>query len=199
MEKFSYAYEFYKENIYELDDIKFYENKVKEAEKVEEYYSKILPNISIIRPYIIMSYKLEKVIGYKNRVRYVRGLIYASDYIDFNDAANITSDINMFYEKGLIIPKFKKTSIWNVMEYVESSNYTKILSGNIDELIKLEEDYDEELSDEELEIENNLKNMASDNSVEIDSKNMEALSKIAKENEENSLSDTKTDDDNIES
>ena len=142
MEKFSYALEFYRENLYSLDNVNFFEKKVKEAEKIENYFSKLIPNIEYIRPYILMSYRFEKILGYENRIRYIRGLVYASDYIDFYDAYNIPKDLDYFTEIGLCNLDLTKQSLWGYTSYIYSSNTDEALLDIISPLDNKENEED---------------------------------------------------------
>lgn len=49
MEKFSYGLEFYKNNIYKLEDTNLFKRKVKEAEKIEKVLFNTLSNIELVR------------------------------------------------------------------------------------------------------------------------------------------------------
>ena len=196
MEKFSYAVEFYREGIFDLDNVELFKRKVEEAQKIENYFSKLVPNVSFIRPYILNSYKFEKIIGYVNRIRYVRGLIYASDYIDFEDVLAVADDIKIFYENGLLDEDSKKSSLWKELEYIETSNYDKILSGyNYDD--------EEELEDEDsFEIDEKLVDLLNNNQIELQSEEMNNLVKIFEDEMNGSNCDEEYeedfDDDNIE-
>lgn len=85
MEKFSYGLEFYKNNIYKLEDTNLFKRKVKEAEKIEKVLFNIIPNIEIVRKYVFRSYCFDKKIAFKDRVNFIKGLILADSVIDYND------------------------------------------------------------------------------------------------------------------
>ena len=53
MEKFSYALEFYNRSLYSLDDTNLFKRKIKEAEKIERVLFDIIPNIDLVRKYIL--------------------------------------------------------------------------------------------------------------------------------------------------
>ena len=166
---FSYALEFYKEGIFSLDDISTFKRKVKEAEEVDKYFSKIVPNINFVRPYILNSYKLEKKIGFKNRTRYVRGLIYASDYIDMTDINNIPNDVELFKQSGKGYLNLEKDTTWSFTGYDKKDNEEYFEDPD--------EDYDEDV----------VSDLAKENEVEIDSKIINTLSKEATESKEEKI------------
>ena len=45
MKRFSYDLEFYKNNLFDLDNIKLFKRKVKEAKEIESFFWNIIPNI----------------------------------------------------------------------------------------------------------------------------------------------------------
>ena len=161
---FSYALEFYKEGIFSLDDISTFKRKVKEAEEVDRYFSKIVPNINFVRPYILNSYKLEKKIGFKNRTRYVRGLIYASDYIDMSDIDSLPNDVELFEQSGIGYLDLERDTAWSYTGYDKRENEEYFENS--------EEDYDEDV----------VSDLAKENEVEVDPKILDTLSKEAAEN-----------------
>ena len=164
---FSYALEFYREGIFSLDDLSTFKRKVKEAEEVDKYFSKLVPNINFVRPYIINSYRFEKNIGFKNRIRYVRGLIYASDYIDMSDIDCLPNDVELFEQAGIGRLDLEKDTAWSYTGYDKEETEAYF-----------EDDYDEDYVDE----------IASENEVEVDPKTLNALSDSAtKEEESNSV------------
>ena len=61
MEKFSYGLEFYKNNIYKLEDTNLFKRKVKEAEKIEKVLFNTIPNIELVRKYVLRSYYFHKI------------------------------------------------------------------------------------------------------------------------------------------
>lgn len=111
MGKFSYTLELYKNNIFGIDnesDQKKLLNAAKDAEKIEKYFSNV-PNVDLLRENIILSYKFDKYIDYKDRINFIRGLVYGRRYIDISDIYDFLDSINeepvryestIFHEKG---------------------------------------------------------------------------------------------------
>ena len=104
MKKFSYELEFYKRELFSLDNIPLFKRKVKDAYEVEKYFAKVLPNVQYVRKYILRSYALNKKYERLNRIRYIKGLIYASNYIDFNDIEDFSE-----YIEDVLYPDIKSS------------------------------------------------------------------------------------------
>lgn len=87
MEKFSYTLELYKSKIFNIDTDEECEKLKKasqDAEKIESYFSNV-PNKEILRENIILSFWFNKHMDYKDRINYIRGLVYSRRYIDYKD------------------------------------------------------------------------------------------------------------------
>ena len=80
MANFDYANVFYKNKIFSLSDVNLFRNKVEEAEKIDNFFLYVIPNMNHIRDYIIYSYIFEKNLAIEDRINYIKGLVYASDY-----------------------------------------------------------------------------------------------------------------------
>ncbi len=174
MEKFSYGVEFYKRGLFSLDNIPLFKRKVKDADEVEKYFAKVLPNVQYVRKYILRSYVLNKKYEKLNRIRYVKGLIYAANYIDFNDIQDFSEYIDEVLYPDIKSSLFEYTNFDNNednpslfeqdLEYkVHSSVLSTIPSiqqeyeyelyiGNTDnEEYSEDDDENEDVSDEELD------------------------------------------------
>ena len=137
MVKFDYANRFYQNNIFSLDDIETFKNKVIEAIEIEKHFFNLLPNVEFIREYIIYSYVFEKNLNIDDRINYIKGLVYASDYVDLDDLNCISDDINFLnnfdYEPDEIEKQngynfnFNKSSIWKFTSYFSMSNQNDFL------------------------------------------------------------------------
>ncbi len=125
MKKFSYAVEFYKNNIFSLDNTNLFKTKVKEAEEIEKYFSKVIPNTEFIRKYIIRSYKFNKSVRRLRRIAYIKGLILGENYVDFKDLLEFSDYIS---ETLLLEPK---TTLWKYKEYVHDTENEDIFEGKI--------------------------------------------------------------------
>ena len=143
MEKFSYALEFYRQNIFSLDDVDNFKLRVEEAEFIDSYFKDIIPNLDYLRPYVLLSYRFNKEINDYDRINYIKGLIYANDYVDFEDFKNILDDygdteinfedtidnIKELYDEN----DLRKTSTWKFTGYSVLSNNPKYLLYEIDD------------------------------------------------------------------
>lgn len=76
MEKFSYGLEFYKNNIYKLEDTNLFKRKVKEAEKIEKVLFNTIPNIELVRKYVLRSYYFDKKITFEDRIDFINDLFW---------------------------------------------------------------------------------------------------------------------------
>lgn len=123
MEKFSYALEFYYRKIFDLKNVDLFSKKVNEATKVENYFSKKILNLEYLREYIIKSYLFEPELEEVDRINYIKGLIYASDIIDYEDALKFFNDLN----KNLYVTK--KMTLWEQMNYMEDTSDDDFLHG----------------------------------------------------------------------
>ena len=168
MERFSYDLEFYKNNLFDLDNIKLFKRKVKEAKEIESFFWKIIPNIEYIRKYILRSYYMNKSYGKITRIRYIKGLILADSIIDFDDIREFSSIVseNIFIED--------KITLWRNKEYVKDSLDEQILNDKyqdtslnvIESINNVDPLYIDDYIDEEIEddIGTTLLKITSDNS-----------------------------------
>ncbi len=107
MGNFSYANEFYKRGICNLNNINQFKKFVKEAESIELYFIERVPLLDELREAILISYKLNKGFRtFKNRINHIRGIVYAKHYIDESDIElfidNIESSDKTEYEKRTV-------------------------------------------------------------------------------------------------
>ena len=93
IEKFSYALEFYNRSLYSLDDTNLFKRKIKEAEKIERVLFDIIPNIDLVRKYILRSYKFDKRITFTNRLDFIKGLILADSIVSYDDVLKFSDHI----------------------------------------------------------------------------------------------------------
>lgn len=88
MQKFNYGKCFDEHKIYSIEneeEISKMKKAVEDANMIEKYFFRIVPNVEQIRRMIIFSFRLNKDLSRIDRVNYIRGLIYCEDYIDFDD------------------------------------------------------------------------------------------------------------------
>ena len=111
MERFSYALEFYNNKFYDLNNVNLFKRKVNEAERIEEFFSSIIPNIDCVRMYILRSYRFNKKYNFKNRINYIKGLIFADNVIDFNDIIEFERLYNGENLKRIPI-QYKDYAVW---------------------------------------------------------------------------------------
>lgn len=123
MEKFSYALEFYYRKIFDLKNVNLFSKKVNEATKVENYFSKKILNLEYLREYIIKSYLFEPELEEVDRINYIKGLIYASDIINYEDALKFFADLN----ENLHCTK--KMILWEQKNYTEDTSDVDFLHG----------------------------------------------------------------------
>lgn len=126
MDKFSYGIEFYKNELFDLENVNLFKRKVKEATEIEKFFSNIILNKDAIRMYILRSYKMNKTFGKINRIKYIKGLIYADNIIDFND---IKEFANLLENKVFLQ---SKNSVWRNKGYIEDSSNNDFLEGEFD-------------------------------------------------------------------
>lgn len=151
----NYAIEFYEKKIFSLEEPKLFKEKVDEANKIEYYFSKVLPNTEYIIPYILMSYSFEKDLSCNDRIKYIIGLVYASDYVDLDDLFSLPYDkINLnkiLFEKEKENDKkdvnnepedyrTAKISIWKFTAYSRGCNNEEFLDGLEDDINYIEDD-----------------------------------------------------------
>ena len=125
MVKFNYGLYFYKENIYSLNNPKLFGIRVTEAEEIDEYFSQIMPNIDHVRPYILLSYRMNKNIRDLDRINYIIGLIYANNYIDMNDVEQLPQQFEAYDSYYGLETSLFKTSIWNESGFRKDTNDLK--------------------------------------------------------------------------
>lgn len=127
MEKFSYAVEFYKNNIFSLDNVRLFKLKVKEAEEIEKYFNQVIPNVDFIRKYIIRSYEFNKSARGLRRIAYIKGLIFGENYVDLKDLFEFSEYIS---ETLLTEPKM---SLWKYKGYLHDNENEDEFEGTIEE------------------------------------------------------------------
>ena len=93
MEKFSYGLEFYKNKIYKLEDTDLFKSKIKEAEKLEKVLFTTIPNIELVRKYVLRSYYFDKKITFEDRIDFIKGLILADNVISYKDVFEFCEEI----------------------------------------------------------------------------------------------------------
>lgn len=157
MEKFSYGLEFYKNNIYKLEDTNLFKRKVREAEKIERVLFNTIPNIELVRKYVFRSYCFDKKITFKNRIDFIKGLILADNVISYTDVfefnehlenqvnayPNETDWKNLGYVIDLTNPELlNEENTFNLIEIFSSDDF------NIDDFYDYYQDSESELSDE---------------------------------------------------
>lgn len=132
MEKFSYALEFYKNNIFDIEtdnDVSIMKKAVMDAQKIEQHFSNV-PNINLLRENIIISFKFNKNIDYENRINYIRGIVYSKSFINLND-------MFMFNEYIYSLTKENEVDCDEVDELLDQGNMTvsteKIESAEIND------------------------------------------------------------------
>lgn len=119
MERFNYASYLYNQKILDIEtkeDREHFKKIIDDIKRLEEYFSKMIPNIEIIKPIIAFSYKLNKEIQWEDRINYIRGIIYSRRYIDMEDvhmfADYLSQDLDpedsnsIFFNKGFSDNKY---------------------------------------------------------------------------------------------
>ncbi len=127
MKKFSYALEFYKEGLFDLNNTKLFKLKVKEAEEIEKYFNQVIPNIELVRKYVFRSYIFNKKIRGLRRIAYIKGLIYAENYVDINDLF----EFNEYISENLTTEP--KESLWKYKRYSENIKSEDEFEGTIED------------------------------------------------------------------
>ncbi len=152
MEKFSYALEFYKNNIFNIEndnDVSIMKKAIMDAKKIEQHFSNVL-NIDLLRENIIISFKFNKKLDCENRINYIRGIVYSRSYINFNDAIIFNQilnnllypiDDNIFDDDNdeLIHKNDSNVStidIDNTIDYIDYSDIIDIFSKPPDKVIE---------------------------------------------------------------
>lgn len=103
MEKFSYTLELYKSKIFNIDtdkDCKELKKATEDAEKIELYFNDVI-NKDLLRKNIILSFWFKKNMDYKDRINYIRGIVYSRRYIDYNDVYSLLDEL----EKEIPVPE----------------------------------------------------------------------------------------------
>ena len=105
MKKFSYALEFYNNGTFSLDELKTFEKEVKIAEATEDHFRLFTNEIEAIRDNILISYKFKKELPLEDRINYVRGIVYARQFMDDKDVIQLIEEFDRkdkyIYEKSL--------------------------------------------------------------------------------------------------
>lgn len=125
MANFNYGVEFYRRNLYALEDKQF-KRRVREAEKLEKYFLEKNGNIDLIRENILISYHLNKKLTITNRLNYIRGIIYARQYIDYKDIEEFRIRLEEEFEaRNLEDTLFHLKDSTNDFDYEFFSSYYK--------------------------------------------------------------------------
>ena len=145
MEEFNYAKYFNDHNIFDItskDELYKMKRALEDCKKIEKYFFTVLPNINAIKNIIAFSFKLNRTLRYRNRIEYIRGIIYSQDYIDFNDVikfSNLVTDYGYvvdlptifnekcdteyadidFFEDLMIIDNLNGKSAYDALSYME--------------------------------------------------------------------------------
>lgn len=157
MEKFSYGLEFYKNNIYKLEDTNLFKRKVKEAEKIEKVLFNTIPNIELVRKFVLRSYYFNKKITFKNRIDFIKGLILADNVISYADVFEFSDHLenqvsvypnetdwkNLGYVIDMTNPELlNEENTFKLIETFSSDEF------NIDDFYDYYQDSESETSDE---------------------------------------------------
>lgn len=122
MEKFSYGLEFYKNNIYKLEDTDLFKRKVKEAEKIERVLFNTIPNIELVRKYVLRSYSFDKKITFKDRIDFIKGLILADNVISYTDVFEFSDHLENQ------VDAYPNETDWKNLGYVIDMTNLELLS-----------------------------------------------------------------------
>lgn len=138
---YNYGSFFYRNGIYNIDSLEDRKNMkkaVNDARKIEEYFSKLIPNKTAIIQVILFSFILNKDLNYKDRINYIRGIIYCKKYIDIEDVIRFANNISsysepeeeksIFFNKGYSESKFGffyDAFDQNLYEYKDLANQIK--------------------------------------------------------------------------
>lgn len=193
MEKFNYDVEFYKRNIFTIEELIERKNESSNAIYVEECLSKLNSNVDLIRENILISYSLNKNLSKEERLYYVKGVIYARQYLNEEDLDTFLNIITSDKKENL------ERSVFSLRPFTDShdknfyKNFAKVLStgfnklgeyeslnpeegeeetdtNNIDEeSVELKENEDEDVEEEEEEEKyyNNLKTLSPIKRIEL--------------------------------
>lgn len=140
MEKFSYALEFYNRSLYSLDDTNLFKRKIKEAEKIERVLFDIIPNIDLVRKYILRSYKFDKRITFTNRLDFIKGLILADSIVSYDDVLKFSDHIENQLKFGI------RETLWKEKGLAIDPTNKDILDGKFCDDVKIIEIYDSSLN-----------------------------------------------------
>ena len=187
MEKFNYDVEFYKRNIFTIEELIERKNESSNAIYVEECLSKLSSNVDIIRDNILISYSLNKNLSKEKRLYYVKGVIYARQYLNEEDLDTFLNIITSDKKENL------ERSVFSLRPFSDSydknfyKNFAEVLStgfnklgeyeslnpeeeetdtNNIDEEpVELKENEDEDVEEEKYY--NNLKTLSPIKRIEL--------------------------------
>lgn len=140
MEKFSYALEFYNRSLYSLDDTNLFKRKIKEAEKIERVLFDIIPNIDLVRKYILRSYKFDKRITFTNRLDFIKGLILADSIVSYDDVLKFSDHIENQLKFGI------RETLWKEKGLAIDPTNKDILDGKFCDDVKIIEIYGSSLN-----------------------------------------------------
>ena len=127
MKKFSYELEFYQRNLFDLDNIRLFKLKVKEAKEMEKYFNQVIPNLDFVRKYVLRSYIFNKKVRGLRRIAYIKGLIYAENYVDLNNLY----EFNEYISENLITEP--RESLWKYKRYSENIKSEDEFEGTIED------------------------------------------------------------------
>lgn len=140
MKKTSYYYEFYRNEIYDIEEMKKNKDIVEIASRVEEYLCSLNDNTDIIKNAIIISHKFRKDLKYEERLHHVRGILFSRQYINEHDILKYSNDIDEV-DCGI----FEET-LFDIRKY--SDCFDKEFFGNymynmaiVDEEVDITEEY----------------------------------------------------------
>lgn len=168
MEKYSYTLELYKSKVFNIDtkeDCNALKKASEDAEKIELYFNDV-PNKDILRENIILSFWFNKHMDYKDRINYIRGLVYSRRYIDYKDVFSLLDEIEqnipvrettIFEEKGFstfmdqdfFLEAFYEDIRSNFENYVEEQRRNQEDEKNNKGYIVIDSEDDIDMEDEE--------------------------------------------------
>lgn len=119
MNKFSYSLELYKRNIFSLKELKKYQDSIKLADEVENYFINYNSNIDLIRNNIITSYVFKPVMNLDDRINYVKGIIYSKQFMNEEDLYKLEETFNNLMPGDEIL----ELSLFSVRSFSDEFDY----------------------------------------------------------------------------